>query len=244
MTDNERNAVLEYERILQSGDPKKKLSTTYFRLSDQANCETAINILRYIFDNILRWTPEEVANRASHKMIQDLHLTIPYNKLIFPNGLSKKRDYFYMAHLLYPDKIHSFSKRNLVIYIYKQILNKEAQTPTDYFLDADGYYKASVCLQYALTQSAEFIDTADMYKKFNDPKFAGKYLKEKKLDKVCRDLFNNNPLDYLEYSIPAGQADSLTFFLLKFNNLAKQEGIDKQWSKALTKGEKHAEYSS
>ena len=241
MTDNERNAILEYEKMLQTDDIKKKLSTTYFRGSDKTNHETAVTVLRYIFSEILHWTPQDVYNRASKKLIQDLQITIPYNKLIFPKEMNKKRDYFYMAKILYPDDIKSLNTRDRIIILYQQALKKEAQVPPDYFYDEDGYYRAAVCLQYAITRSAEFENNIDLYEKFNDEKFAWRYLKEKKLDKVCRHLFDESPIKFLHYAMPKGQADPLTYYYLRFMNLAKKEKLDKQWEKAVRKGEKYVE---
>lgn len=50
MNENERNAILEYEQILQGKSSRTKLSTTYFRAdSNEQNHKTAVHILRYIF---------------------------------------------------------------------------------------------------------------------------------------------------------------------------------------------------
>ena len=80
----ERNAILEYEQILQGKSSRTKLSTTYFRAdSNEQNHKTAVHILRYIFTKIYKWTPLDVMNKASKQMISDLKITIPYSKLIF-----------------------------------------------------------------------------------------------------------------------------------------------------------------
>ena len=98
MNENERNAILEYEQILQGKSSRTKLSTTYFRAdSNEQNHKTAVHILRYIFTKIYKWTPLDVMNKASKQMISDLKITIPYSKLIFPKEMNPKRDYFYLA---------------------------------------------------------------------------------------------------------------------------------------------------
>lgn len=61
MNENERNAILEYEQILQGKSSRTKLSTTYFRAdSNEQNHKTAVHILRYIFTKIYKWTPLDV----------------------------------------------------------------------------------------------------------------------------------------------------------------------------------------
>lgn len=109
MNENERNAILEYEQILQGKSSRTKLSTTYFRAdSNEQNHKTAVHILRYIFTKIYKWTPLDVMNKASKQMISDLKITIPYSKLIFPKEMNPKRDYFYLAKILFPEEIKSF----------------------------------------------------------------------------------------------------------------------------------------
>lgn len=105
MNENERNAILEYEQILQGKSSRTKLSTTYFRAdSNEQNHKTAVHILRYIFTKIYKWTPLDVMNKASKQMISDLKITIPYSKLIFPKEMNPKRDYFYLAKILFRKK--------------------------------------------------------------------------------------------------------------------------------------------
>lgn len=91
MNENERNAILEYEQILQGKSSRTKLSTTYFRAdSNEQNHKTAVHILRYIFTKIYKWTPLDVMNKASKQMISDLKITIPYSKLIFQRKWIRK----------------------------------------------------------------------------------------------------------------------------------------------------------
>lgn len=125
MNENERNAILEYEQILQGKSSRTKLSTTYFRAdSNEQNHKTAVHILRYIFTKIYKWTPLDVMNKASKQMISDLKITIPYSKLIFPKEKSEKG-------LFLPCK-NSVSGRNQIIWeIRPGSLSIQPSTPKE-----------------------------------------------------------------------------------------------------------------
>lgn len=125
MNENERNAILEYEQILQGKSSRTKLSTTYFRAdSNEQNHKTAVHILRYIFTKIYKWTPLDVMNKASKQMISDLKITIPYSKLIFPKEMNPKRDYFLWKN--------SVSGRNQIIWeIRPGSLSIQPSTPKE-----------------------------------------------------------------------------------------------------------------
>lgn len=233
LTTEEKNAILDYEEILRKGDPNKKISSIYFKGSDEENHKRAKHIMQYVFTNILRWAPEDVLNRASKEVLADLQLTIPYSKLIFPRELSKKRDYFYIAKILFPKDIKSFSRRDMIIHFYQQILDREIVMPGDYFNDKAGMYKASVCLRYYLSRDTQFKNTEALYDFFNDDAKAMKYLKTAKLDKVCR-LYFDDPLHFLDYSMPAQQADSLVYFNLRFHKVYDGSDAQKIWSAGIT----------
>ena len=236
----ETTAVLDYEEFLRTGAADKKISLVYFRGTDQLNHERAVHILRYVFVEILHWRPEDVLNKASKKMITDLQLTIPYSKLIYPPEMSKKRDYYYMAKLLFPNEIHSFKPIDIIIHLYQQVLSKKVNFPTDYFSGnaRNGKYRASVCLRFMLSHEMKFRSVEEMYEFFADQKTAMKYLQEIKLKKPC-ELFFDSALDYMDYSIPREQSDSLLYFNLKFHQVFDKSEAGKLWAKNVTvKGNK------
>lgn len=234
LTMEEANAVLDYEEFMRTGASDKKMSIVYFKGSDQLNHDRAVHILRYIFIKILHWTPEDVLNRASKRTISDLQLTIPYSKLIFPKEMSKKRDYYYMAKLLFPEEIHSFSKADITIHLYQQVLARQTNFPAGYFNDPkEGLYKASMCLRYKLSHDVMFRNIEGMYDFFADKKKAAKYLHESRLEKPCDLFFEGSALDYMDYSIPKQQADSLLYFNLKFHQVFDTSDAGKLWAKGM-----------
>lgn len=241
MNENERNAILEYEQILQGKSTRTKLSTTYFRQSDLQNHKTAVHILKYIFTNIYHWTPLDVMNKASKQMLSDLKITIPYNKLIFPPEMNPKRDYFYMAKILFPEEIHSFGEYDRVMYLYGQVLKKKAQFPEGYFSEAYmGEYRAGICLHYAIQQAQNvqnFKDEEALYKLFADDDKAYAFLKKYKLDKISKIAFET-PLDYLYVALPKGQDEPLLYYTYKLNKAMEANGMLSKWNEAVTKHKK------
>lgn len=230
MNENERNAILEYEQILQGKSSRTKLSTTYFRAdSEEQNHKTAVHILRYIFKNIYHWTALDVMSKASKQMISDLKITIPYSKLIFPKEMNPKRDYFYLAKILFPEEIKSFGKYDIVLYLYSQVLQRKAQFPEGYFSEPiSGEYRAGICLHQAIANSQQFRNEEDLYNFFSDDAKAHAFLKKHKLDNVCRIVFRT-PLDYLYVALPTGQDKPLLYFNLKLRKLCGENQMLDQW---------------
>ena len=232
MNENERNAILEYEQILQGKSSRTKLSTTYFRAdSNEQNHKTAVHILRYIFTKIYKWTPLDVMNKASKQMISDLKITIPYSKLIFPKEMNPKRDYFYLAKILFPEEIKSFGKYDRVLYLYNQVRQRKAQFPEGYFSEpGQGEYRAGICLHQAITDSQQFRNEDELYEFFSDESKAHAFLKKYKLDNVCRITFRT-PLDYLYAALPDGQDNGLKCILIP-EQYTRSDNYRKEFFKA------------
>lgn len=218
MTDNTRLAILELERLYRENS-NKKLSSDYFAYTDEQNERTAIEIFKYVFEEILHWSPTDVQNCMSVEVINKFHLSVPYLKLRFPRELNKRRDYFYVATIVYPDKIHGFSERDAILHLYRNVLaSKTGKFPKEYFVENEGELRAKVCLQYVLGNKYFFKNVEELYETFADETKGNKLLEEYKLGKPKRFLFESC-LEYAHGSLPARQREP---FLYAYYNFLKE----------------------
>ena len=113
-----KSIIMDYEKLLLS-DHSVNLPTSYFSYNQYNNEKLALILFRYALENILKMTPEDIVDCLDLNTIKNLHLSVPYRYLVFPEELSKRNDCFYVAHLLYPKRI-PYNMRNLVVITYKR----------------------------------------------------------------------------------------------------------------------------
>ena len=213
--------LYEYERLLMG--EKKNISRSLFEGSDKDKQDTALVFIRYAVEYFLRWTPkqaESCLDEATLKLMK-LDKVMPY--IIFPKELNPRRDYFYLAHLLYPDKI-KYTPNALTLHLYREILreggdgenDKKSKFPKEYMSGERGRTKACVCFRYMLQNYCSDIikNTRDMYRIFSEPK-GTTILKKYGLYLVCFDLYDT-PVDFVHDVLGDMQQDETLFFYYKF----------------------------
>ena len=232
-TANTANALMEYESLFRK-EKKQKMSNACFKYSAEQNEKTAIEIFKYAFEEILGWTPADVVNNLNAEVIRAMNLETPYAKLIYPRELKKERDYFYVAKICYPEKIHSFSERDIILYMYKAVLDsKNGKFPKEYFVERDGDLRAKVCLQYVLTSKEFFKNKDELYGFFAKESKASAFLKKYHLLSARSVLFESS-LDYLHASLPMQQRDEFLYAYYKFRKAYKGSEAEKMepvWKK-------------
>lgn len=240
-TQSELNAIMEYKDIISRDSPRKKISYAYFPKDNDPwdNHKKAVHIIRYILRDIYHFTKEQILQMASREWIHELALDTPYAKLIFPDELSKKKDYFYLAKLVYPDEIVSLSEDQLIKYVYKQVTDpeKSMKFPANYFNQEKGRYRAMICLRKAIEWYGDFTSIEDLYEKFADEKYATKFLKKVQLLKPMS-LYFKDPMEYLDWSLPDGQANGLLYFDYRFHQIFDDSEAGKIWEQGLVNKKK------
>lgn len=221
-----RNVLMEYETVLRDNS-SKKLSNNFFTYGDEQNEELAIEIMKYAFEKILEWTPTDIINKLNYEVLRDMKLTIPYAKLRYPRELKKKSEYFYVAKILYPDKVHGYTPRDIILHMYRMILSsKDGKFPKEYFIEADGEIRARVCLQFVLANLEIFESQEKLYEFFADEKQAMEFLKKHHLN-GAKNLLFDSCLEYMHMSLPELQKNELLFCYHKFmqnnKNVLKME---------------------
>lgn len=195
-----RYIIFEYQQVLTNRS--KNMAQLYFSPEGEGaaerNSETALVVLRYAVENLLKWTPEQMKDRFGAQVISDLKLGRIMNRILIPPEILPT-DYFYYAHILYPDRI-PVDYPDLTLHQYKRVLNKEIQRiPRGFFDDGTGIRRAKICLNYVITNLIFFDSVQDAYKCFSSP--AGdRYLKTYRLE-TARDSGWNSALDYFHDSV-------------------------------------------
>jgi hypothetical protein len=166
-----KGLLYEYIRVRQGKkDEKGKdlvvFSKLYFGADRKKSEANAIELFRMVVEIFLRWTPKDCQEHMSRKIIEIMKLNDIYEFLPFPAYLDRNVDYWYIAHILYPEVI-PFSSKQLTLEVYKKILSKEStKFPKKFFDSADGKERACICLNYYIDNYETFHSSAELYSYF------------------------------------------------------------------------------
>lgn len=202
---------MEYEDILLG--KRKDYSAAYMK--EEAVQTDIQDLMRYVFENYLHWTPEMVKDYLTIDILKKMHLIRPFKKLDYPAEMNNGIDLSYVAMVLYPKKIR-YSRVGLVLHVYEKMLCGEIKKyPKNFFLAADGEENACICLQYALTEYLSAYTISGLYSFFSNKRKAIPFLKRVKLYKPCQDIFEL-PIDMLHKSLPLEDRDELTYHFERY----------------------------
>lgn len=205
--------LIEYEEILLG--KRQEFSSLYVQKG--AKPEIVAGLLRYAFNNLLGWTPEEVKNYATMEMVGKLRLGNAVKKLSFPAELSmgREKNMFYLVSLMYPEK-YGMIKRDIILAAYKAVLSGELpKIPKNFFFKADSQLYTAICLQYAISMNITVRSIKELYAKFADNAWAWNFLKKARLDVPCRDMYRY-PVEMLHDALDEEQKNDLYYHYYLF----------------------------
>ena len=213
------NAIARYEDMMLHGT-RLTLNGT-----DKEKEQAALDIIRYVITEGLRWTPEEAMDCLNEQSAKAFKLDKLINKYIhFPSDVIKGKDYEYVVHLAFPDKV-KYDPMRTILDMYRRVLHeKQDRLPKRYFVGNDGEYRAGVLLLFAINMNIpqQASDTKELYALFADTSKANKYLREWKLFGVSRCLYYS-PLEYLHYSLPESEVNDFLFNYYSFKNIFENQ---------------------
>lgn len=193
---------------------KKVFSNTFFTGNKSSNEDLAISVFKYAIEYYLRWTPEETAKYLNYEYIRLLKLNSLLSYIDFPEELDKNKDMFYIAHLMYPNRIQ-YNMKDLVINTYRKILKGEKyKFIKNYMSGTKGYINACICFQFMIEQFLQFSSIEEMYKYFSASD-GTKTLRKYRLLAICNEMFHS-PLDYLHEALPDNQKNEFLYKYYKF----------------------------
>ena len=198
--------IMEYENILLG--KQKDFSSEYMGKSTME--KDIREILKYVYEDLLHWTPQMIRDYNNLVLIQKLHLTRPIRKINFPPELSETDDLFYVAKFLYPDIIHC-SKKNLTLRVYERILTGElTKYPKKFFSDAEGELNLNICFQHAVSQFLQVKSMEELYNYISNKEKGYEFLKTYRLHNAFLDYYEY-PIDLLHASLPSAQKNELFY---------------------------------
>lgn len=205
--------LIDYERVLMGTGTRYVI--TKKNLEKEQVQENAIMLLKFVFENLLEWTPEMIQTYLNTNLIKWLHLEHAINSLHFPPELDKKKDLFYVASALYPEKIH-YAKREFTLFAYQKYLDHELlKFPKNFFSEAEGMENLKICFLYIVEQRLFDLNSRERYLYFSDRKQAMAFLKNAFLLKPARTYFED-AIDLFHASLPSHEKDELFFKYAKF----------------------------
>lgn len=214
-----RELIFEYENVLTEN--KTSVNPFLFNRGEYENERKALYIIRYAIHTYLRWSPFQVRDHMTHKILEMMKLEPLLKYIKFPAviEIETDRDLFYLAVKLYPYQI-KYNETDLILRVYKRILSGDMQRfPKQFLTGADGLYRAKLCFYYMLTQYMTFSSVEQMYSFFSSRKGAMS-LKKYRLSQVCKDLFEYN-IDFLHESLSENQKDELLYHYYRFISICK-----------------------
>lgn len=213
----ELSILQEYDQVLLN-NKESKLDKYLF--SSNYNEKTALELFRYALTYYLNWSPEDIYYHLDYEIIKLMKLESLYKYITFPCELSKEKDFYYIAVLLYP-KQFKLNKKELCIQLYKKLLSGEiSKFPKGYMTGHIGMMRACFCLQYLISHHLYYDNAEELYTTFASPE-GSKILKQYKLTSVCSDLFGH-PLDFLHAALPGDKKDEYKYHLYRYRISEKQ----------------------
>ena len=208
----------EYEDVLLGR--KNDFSNIYLKCD--APEKDVAELLRYAFRDLLGFTPQDMFDYISPKLIETLRLKRAINKIDYPPELKNNKydNLKYLASVVYPDEV-KMSESDIVIGVYKQVLSGEkAKYPKNFFNTSNHATYVVFCLQYAIsTFLPDIRSSAQLYRKFADKSWAESFLKKCNLFAAYRNVWPDT-LSFLDYCMEyMGQSNKLEYGNIRFNNL-------------------------
>lgn len=213
-----KNLLYEYQLLLMGQIPS--IQPDLFDGEPKQKEQAALSIIKYAVENLLRWTPKEMASKFNSEVIAKMKLNKIVSYVVFPPEADKTRDYFVYAHKLYPDKI-PMNLYTLTVLTYNKVHQKHlVKFPKGFFDDNLGRTRALLCMNYALSRDGNFSSKKELYKAFTETTGA-QFIQRHRLD-LARRLSWEYPIDYVHESLSQNDKDEMWYHYYKFKAIMRQ----------------------
>lgn len=215
MNENTLNTLMcaEYEDILAGN--RKSFSNAI--LKKYNNSKYYVPMLRFVFENMLGWTPEDVKLYISMDVLRALKLEQVIGLLEIPTEIDLEQDSFYLAHILYPD-LYPYDFTTAILTEYKRKTgDEEGNIKKGFFDDEKGRYAARICLRYAIEQDLPIITSEKIYEFFADETKANQFINDHRLRNGYL-IHYESPLEYLHDALLPPMRCELYYWFYIFKN--------------------------
>ena len=216
--------LIDYEKLMTI-ESKKKMKTTLKDEDDnKVSLMNAAFLMKYIFENILEWTPYMIRDYFTPEIAKWLHIDYCVAKIPFPPELDHNNDYFFVAHYLYPD-ILPYNKKKAVLEVYNRERNKKSpKFPRKFFQDKAGKDNLDICLKYIISENFYAMDNKAIYDYFSDIKRAKKFIDDCSLATPVKNHYSS-VLNAIHSVLPEGDKDETYYHLIVLNNCLEKKKI-------------------
>ena len=205
----------------------KMLPISYFKGNKEQAHEIACHLFRYVFENILDWSPTDAVNYLTFERIKQLNLSRAFNALIYPPEYKDRRcATFYVGILCYPQLKKYYNEQTLWIMEYNNCIDRGRNNYVRFDDEniENAVDKARFLLNHVLISDRDinFNNIEEVYEFFSSKKV--KYwLATKKLGAALK--FFESPLDFLHQSLPTDvdKANGRNDFVLQFTEFKNLE---------------------
>lgn len=212
------NLLYEYQLLLLGKIPS--IQPDLFDGEARQKEKAALDIVRYAVENLLRWSPKEMAAKFNAEVIARMKLNKIVSYIIFPPEADKSRDYFVYAHKLYPTQI-TMDLYTLTILTYNKVHQKHlVKFPKGFFDDNLGRTRALLCMNHALSRDGNFTTKRELYKAFTETTGA-QFIQRHRLD-LARRLSWEYPIDYVHEALAKNDRDETWYHYYKLKSIYKQ----------------------
>ena len=201
----------EYQKLLLGNS--HQISPRIFGLSPIAAEKGSIAIIRYVVEELLEWTPDQMRYHFTPEIISHFKLERFINCIQLPPETTRD-DTFVYAHKLYPNII-KLNRRELSILMFNRVMAGKIQKfPKGFFDDELGRERAVYCLNYALSEYENFKSVDDLYEAFTGES-GRKIIRKYRLENALRKIFGS-PLEYLHESLSPEDRDETLYHYTAF----------------------------
>lgn len=223
---NKVSLLIDYEKTMTL-DSKERYKVVQKDQESNEGVKNAIYLLKYIFEYILEWSPYMIRDYFTPEISSWLHVKNCVNKIDFPPELDQNKDYFYVAHFLYP-KILPYNKKKSVLEVYnRERLKKTPEFPRKFFQDKVGKENLDICLKYIISENFYSMDNKDIYDFFADNKLAKQFIAENYLTTPINNHYGDI-FEAVHSVLPEGDKDETYYQYLRFNEYLKKKKINCQ----------------
>ena len=202
--------IMDYENVMIHKKSSKNYQIVQYHDEKSEGPKNATILLRYIFENILEWTPQMVRDYLNKDIVDWLNLSNAIKEIPFPPELTPSKDFFYIASFLYPKTV-PYNKRDAVLRIYlREIRSKSPKFPVGFFKNKDGKENFNICLRYVLSENFFASTNKDIYNYFSDQKKAKAFFNHNLLLKPCMLLYDS-PQEAVHEALPDGDKNELFY---------------------------------
>lgn len=175
------------------------LDKVLLKESARKRAQVTKTIYSFIVTKMLDLKPEQCKDYVKMSTLEKLGFLKYIKNIDFPKGMPEELYPDYLAQLAFPGYKMSL---NWITDVFKQrFYGITKSLPTGFFSDDLKNEKASMCLITAIKEKLPDLSLLELYEFFSCHKKTAKFFNEVGLTSACRNLYGDDALLYLHFSL-------------------------------------------